>query len=181
MEVEVLMDVTVGGRAFVRQLLDSMEQALAGGLTRQERDSLRREVTDAILLAWPLANAPLMAASTSELVRLFRWVGPVSDGLPQPTGPMKVFRGQVCGEPGMAWTEDQMEARSYAGGWATAGASAVYEAVIPPEGVLARFRSRREVVVDPSFISSRRVVMTFAHFMPCNPFAHCQHMWTMRP
>ena len=175
------MNATIGGRAFVPELLETMQLAIGGVLTAEESERARRRSANTILEAWPLANAPLMAASRDELVQHFRWVGPLTDGPPLPTEPTELFRGQVWGEPGMAWTTDELEARSYAAGWATEGRAAVYRAFVLPEAVLARFRAHSEVVVDPNLISRRQVIRTFEHFRPMNPFEYCEYMWAVRP
>jgi hypothetical protein len=175
------MAVAIGGRAFVGQLLQDMRRGQGASVTADESDAIRQEVADVLMRDWPVANAPLMAATPAELVLLFRWVCFVSDNLPQPIEPLKIYRGQICGAPGMAWTEDLLEARSYAAGWATAGASAVYQATIPPKGVLARFRAHSEVVVDPAFLTNRQAIITFDHFRPVNPFEYSQSLWAMRP
>ena len=86
----------------------------------------------------------------------------------KPTEPLKIYRG-VCPARGrirrMSWTTDLRTAVWFAYRWEHSK-SALYEAVIPPEGVLARWYARGgerigsepEVVIDPEYLQCIRRV-----------------------
>ena len=78
----------------------------------------------------------------------------------RPTNPLKIWRGAPTpsGGRGMSWSAYQEAARTFAIRWSQLGKeAAVFEAVVPPEGVLALFgdANEQEVVVDREYLEGR--------------------------
>jgi hypothetical protein len=124
--------------------------------------------TNAILQAiWPLLHAPQRRHSMAELVALFQRAGYVSDGLPQPSGALTIYRGGLASMhgPGISWTADLQIAKQYAQGYATNGEARVIQATAPPEAILAQFHRESEVVVTPDLLRDREELGGFHQFV----------------
>jgi hypothetical protein len=115
---------------------------------------------------WSLLHGPLHVIEPSELVRLFRSVGFVSDGFEQPATSLTIYRGALAVDDarGMSWSTDDKHAGSYASGYRTVGATCLWRASCPPEAVLARFAFEYEVVVDPEMLIEITVIQALPHF-----------------
>jgi hypothetical protein len=118
---------------------------------------------------WIEADQPARDVGQDAWVRIFRDVGytsretsdaefvaPIPVDAP-PSKPVTVWRGAPLGSGGlgMSWTIDRERARWFAERDANIGVdSAVYEATVDPDGVLAMFndRTEHEVVVDPAYL-----------------------------
>lgn len=138
-------------------------------LTELLRDDSQHAVaaTNAILQAiWPFLHAPQHRHSAAELVALFQRAGYVSDGFPQPSSALTIYRGELMSihEPGISWTTDLQIAKQYAQGYVTTGHARVIQATALPEAVLARFHRESEVVVAPHLLRNRKELGGFQHF-----------------
>jgi hypothetical protein len=120
-----------------------------------------------------MPEAPEYWVTSYFWVPWFRRAGFLSDKHhTQPTEPLKVYRGVCPAHCGrirrMSWTADLRTAVWFAYRWERLK-PALYEATIPPEGVLARWYARGEpvgerigsepeVVIDPEYLQCIRRV-----------------------
>jgi hypothetical protein len=99
------------------------------------------------------------------LVKMFKRYGFLTDDdedakhpICRPTEPLTIYRGvhRASDARGLSWTLDLSRARWFAMRFSRNLRGLTYKAVIPPEGVLARFdgRNESEVVVDPKLLQN---------------------------
>ena len=122
------------------------------------------EVKRAVILGvWELAEFPVRIGERLW-VGWFKEVGYVSDGLPQPTEGITVWRGTSIASKGrgMSWTLDRDKVRWFAERWSrTKHDAAVFEATIPPRAILGstgfsdESRGEREIIVNPNMLRGR--------------------------
>ena len=138
-----------------------MADLMTHGLSRQQAD-----VNTALRQTWPELHGPRRHWDTARLVALFRHAGYVSDGPLRPHAGLMVYRGELAGspDPGISWSTDKAVAVKFAQGWASAGLTVVWQAVAPPDSVLARFGLEDEVVVQPDLLADVASLGGFEHF-----------------
>jgi hypothetical protein len=124
----------------------------------ERRARLRRD--------WSKLRAPLDVLPVNELVSLFRSVGFVSDGPPQPVADVTIYRGAPAEAAlGVSWSATEERGRWYANSYRTVGATYLWRAECPADALLGRFDLDDEVVVDPSLLV-RPSVIAVAEFAP---------------
>jgi hypothetical protein len=138
--------------------LESWVEELWGLPLSARRDRIRDR--------WPSLHGPLHVISPSELIRLFRSVGYVSDGPERPSAAISVFRGALAVDDarGISWSTSEEHAGTYASGYTTVGETCLWRATCPPEAVLARFGFEEEIVVDPELLVDVAVVRQLPRF-----------------
>lgn len=115
---------------------------------------------------WSDMESPAYVYGCGTVVRWFRRAGFVSDdpAVQRPTEPITVWRGtQTCRSAdgrGVSWTTDRDKARWFAARFAIDEPGWVWEATVPPSGVLGMFtdRGEEEVVVSPWCIRDLNLV-----------------------
>ena len=110
---------------------------------------------------WPDIEQPSNWGN-QNLLSLFRRAGFVSDGQPQPTEPLTIYRG-VCSSryrSGLSWTTDRERAYFFARRFAFDGRGVVYTGIADPKHILGMFDDRQEteIVVDPSMVRRIRAI-----------------------